>query len=48
MNHPSLTIMGYSEAAMFLEGKPRPNVAWIISIHGSREFGVEADGQAAS
>lgn len=36
-----MAIFGCSEAAMFLRG--RPNVAAIISIHGSREFGVEAD-----
>jgi predicted protein tyrosine phosphatase len=38
-----LSIFGYSEAAMFLRGASRPDVAAIISIHGSREFGVEAD-----
>jgi predicted protein tyrosine phosphatase len=27
---------------MFLRGTPRPNIGGIISIHGSREFGVEA------
>jgi predicted protein tyrosine phosphatase len=38
-----LTIFGYSEAAMFLRCTPRPDVTAIISIHGPREFGVEAD-----
>lgn len=28
---------------MFLRGSPPPNVAGIISIHGRREFGVEAE-----
>jgi predicted protein tyrosine phosphatase len=41
VSHPPLAIFGCSEAAMFLRG--RPNVAAIISIHGGREFGVEAD-----
>jgi predicted protein tyrosine phosphatase len=35
--------MGYSEAAMFLRATPVPNVGAVISIHGRREFGVEAD-----
>ena len=43
MTHPQLCILGYSEAAMFLRGSPTPNVAAIISIHGAREFGVEAE-----
>jgi predicted protein tyrosine phosphatase len=43
MAHPQLAIYGYSEAAMFLRGTPKPDVAGIISIHGQREFGVEAD-----
>jgi predicted protein tyrosine phosphatase len=43
MTHPQLAVFGYSEVAMFLRGKPRPNVAGIISIHGGREYGVEAD-----
>src|SRR5688500_1170543 len=42
MAHPSLVILGYSEAAMFLRGTPPPNVRAIISVHGPREFGVEA------
>ena len=43
MRHPRLVILGYSEAGMFLRGTPAPNVAGIISIHGDREFRVEAD-----
>jgi predicted protein tyrosine phosphatase len=43
MSHPPLVILGYSEASMFLRRSPRPEVAGIISIHGRREFGVEAD-----
>jgi predicted protein tyrosine phosphatase len=43
MPKPQLAIFGYSEAAMFLRGTPRPDVAAIISIHGAREFGVESD-----
>src|SRR5687767_3393467 len=43
MTHPQLAVFGYSEAAMFLRGTPTPNVGAIISIHGGREFGVEAD-----
>src|SRR3954468_21990056 len=43
MTHPQLVVFGYSEAAMFLRGTPKPNVGAIISIHGGREFGVEAD-----
>jgi predicted protein tyrosine phosphatase len=44
MNHPPLAIYGYSEAAMFLRRRdPKPNIGALISIHGSREFGVEAD-----
>jgi predicted protein tyrosine phosphatase len=43
MSHPLLKILGYSEAAMYLRGMPTPRVAAIISIHGRREFGVEAD-----
>ena len=38
-----LAIFGYSEAAMFLRRSPQPNITAIISIHGNREFGVEAD-----
>jgi predicted protein tyrosine phosphatase len=43
MAHPQLAIFGYSEAAMFLRGTPRPDVSAMISIHGAREFPVEAD-----
>ena len=43
MTTPKVAVFGYSEAAMFLRGTPRPNVTAIISIHGGREFGVGAD-----
>src|SRR5258708_3073379 len=43
MSHPSLIVLGYSEAAMLLRRAPRQDVAAIISIHGRREFGVEAN-----
>ena len=43
MSHPDLAIFGYSDGSMFLRATPKPNVAAIISIHGRREFGVEAD-----
>jgi predicted protein tyrosine phosphatase len=43
MTHPQLAVLGYSEAAMYLRGSPKPNVTGIISIHGAREFGVEAN-----
>jgi predicted protein tyrosine phosphatase len=43
MPHPQLVIFGYSEAAMFLRGSSKPHISGIISIHGSREFGVEAE-----
>ena len=43
MPHPPLVILGYSEAAMFLRGTARPPVAAVVSIHGRREFGVDAD-----
>lgn len=42
MTHPQLAVFGYSEAAMFLRGSPKPNITGMISIHGAREFGVEA------
>ena len=40
--HPTLVILGYSEAAMFLRRQPPPTLAGLISIHGRREFGVAA------
>jgi predicted protein tyrosine phosphatase len=43
MTHPQLAVFGYSEAAMFLRGTPKPHVTGIISIHGAREFGVEEE-----
>ena len=39
---PALVVLGYSEAAMFLPRVPTRDLAGIISIHGRREFGVEA------
>ena len=42
MPHPQVIILGYSEAAMFAHGVSRPGLTGIISIHGAREFGVEA------
>ena len=38
---PSLVILGYSEAAMFLRREPAPPLAGVISIHGRLEYGVE-------
>jgi predicted protein tyrosine phosphatase len=46
MSHPELVVLGYSEAAMYVHAAPAPRVAGIISIHGSREFGVETTGLA--
>src|SRR3982750_433823 len=43
MGHPALVVLGYSEAAMFLRGPAGGDVTAIISIHGRREFGVEAE-----
>ena len=41
--NPSLVVLGYSEAAMFLRRAPEPGLVGVISIHGRREFGVEAE-----
>ena len=41
--HPRLTILGYSEAAMFIRQTPPTEISGIISIHGSREFAVECN-----
>src|SRR3954468_13391928 len=41
MDCPSLVVLGYSEAGMFLRARPVPEVSALISIHGKREFGVE-------
>lgn len=41
--HPDLIVLGYSEAAMFLQRRPPPNVMAILSIHGQREYGVDYD-----
>jgi predicted protein tyrosine phosphatase len=43
MTDRELVILGYSEAAMFLRSSSPTDIAAIISIHGAREFGVEAD-----
>ena len=40
---PALAVLGYSGAAMFLRRVPASDIAGVISIHGHREFGVEAD-----
>ena len=42
MLHPRLVILGYSGAAMFLRGASAADLAAIISIHGRREFGLQA------
>ena len=42
MKHPPLVILGYSEAAMFLRRPRATDVRAILSIHGRREFPVEA------
>jgi predicted protein tyrosine phosphatase len=41
MLFPPIVILGYSEAAMYLQS-PVADVAAVLSIHGQREFGVEA------
>jgi predicted protein tyrosine phosphatase len=43
MPHPNLTILGYSEAAMFLRNAPLKSIAAIISIHGAHEHPVQLD-----
>ncbi len=43
MNVPPLVILGYSEAGMFMRGLAGSRVEAIISIHGSREFGIETE-----
>jgi predicted protein tyrosine phosphatase len=40
VTHPTIQIMGYSEAAMFLHSKDGPRVGAILSICGAREFSV--------
>ena len=44
MDDPQIVVLGYSEAAMLLRKLDRALLAGIISIHGAREFGVEAPG----
>jgi len=41
MAHPHLLILSYSQAAMFLSAASASDVCALISIHGSREFGVD-------
>src|SRR5690349_1302694 len=41
---PTVLPMAYSEAAMFLQSPEATQVCAIISIHGSREHGVESSG----
>jgi predicted protein tyrosine phosphatase len=43
MPRPSLLILGYSEASMFLRTAPPKNISAIISIHGAREHPVKLD-----
>lgn len=38
---PPIVILGYSEAAMFVNRDPSPQIGAIISIHGRREHGIE-------
>jgi predicted protein tyrosine phosphatase len=42
MSEPDLVILGYSEAGMYLRGRRCSQVKAVLSIHGRREFGVEA------
>ena len=41
MIHPSILVLGYSEASMLLRKPGTVNVRAIIAIHGQREFPVE-------
>lgn len=44
MADPKVLILGYSEAAMFLAQSPRPRVDAVLSIHGRREYAIDAAG----
>ncbi|HKQ49791.1 MAG TPA: hypothetical protein VJZ71_17080 [Phycisphaerae bacterium] len=39
--HPSILILGYSEAAMYLRQPEAAHVSAIVAIHGQREYSVE-------
>lgn len=41
--HPSVLILGYSEAAMFLKQPEAADVLAIISIYGHREYPIEPE-----
>ena len=43
--HPSVLILGYSEAAMFLKQPEAADVSAIISIYGHREYPIEPEFQ---
>jgi predicted protein tyrosine phosphatase len=42
-SHPSIIVLGYSEAGMLLLRPDAARVKAIISIHGKHEYGVECD-----
>ena len=44
MPHPDVLILGYSQAAMFLQQREAANLCGIIAIAGQREHAVETDG----
>ena len=44
MRRPQIVVLGYSEAAMLLRKLDPRLLSGVISIHGAREFGVEAPG----
>ena len=39
--HPSLLVLGYSEAAMLLATPNAPRINAVISVHGAREYAVD-------
>lgn len=43
-DHPSLLVLGYSEAAMFLRRTDAEQIGAVISIHGQREYPVDTSG----
>jgi predicted protein tyrosine phosphatase len=42
MTHPSILVLGYSEAAMMLRNPGHPRIEALIAIKGQREFAVDA------
>lgn len=44
MTHPSILVMGYTEAAMLLRKPGDVRIAAVIAIHGQREYPVSMDG----